>query len=155
MNGEFAQSEENSPSPTSAAEMTGMDIGSPFSATPLDVHRARQHPWLPPGEGRAVSRRCRVVDPEVGFVCRGALSGKKCTARICFSRYICISNLQLAISSGGLGSQAGVVVDQLDVGSQAVAAGDLRHPGQEEGGGGFAVDALLPALGNGPVNGAR
>ena len=29
-----------------------------------------------------------------------------------------------------------------------------RHPGQEEGGGGFAVDALLPALGNGPVNGA-
>ena len=58
MNGEFAQSEANSPSPTSAAEMTGMDIGSPFSATPLDVHRRDSTHGFP--GGKAERRRAGV-----------------------------------------------------------------------------------------------
>ena len=46
-----------------------------------------------------------------------------------------------------------VVVNQLDVGCQAVAAGQLCHPGQQEGGGSFAVDALFDTFGDGLSDG--
>ena len=55
--------------------------------------------------------------------------------------------------NGGLGGHTGIVVNQLDIALQAVSASEVLHPGQEEGGGGLAVDALLPALRHSLVNG--
>ena len=43
--------------------------------------------------------------------------------------------LHLAVGNGRLGGNLGVVEHQTDVGSQGIAAGQLCHPGQQEGGG--------------------
>ena len=61
--------------------------------------------------------------------------------------------LQLAQLHRGIGGQRGVVVDELDVALEAVAAGQLLHAGQQERGDGLAVDALLIRLGDGLVDG--
>lgn len=61
--------------------------------------------------------------------------------------------LQLAQLHRGIGGQRGVVVDELDIALEAVAAGQLLHAGQQERGDGLAVDALLIRLGDGLVDG--
>ena len=63
--------------------------------------------------------------------------------------------LLLCQGCGGAGGDTGVVQHQLDVALQAVSAGQLHHPGQQEGGGLLAVDALLLALPQGLLDGVR
>ena len=56
---------------------------------------------------------------------------------------------------GNLRAQARVVVDQLDIGLETVAAGELLNLVQQKGRGFLAVDAQRFGLGDGGVDGSR